>query len=333
MRIRHNKTVPFLVILLLHSLVPRIRGWVLVRPTCSFFSRVVLRSSPVDDLGDSSDDNAFEITNPLDLQRSLRSVDNTFKQKELYEGQKNKPLDASIVSKIKEIARKQVPSPESMNVDYDSDEDGSDEDNFSVFLDGDAYMQASNNVKPDGSLPAFVFGEGEAPQNKDDQEDDDASIADLMRLVKQKQDHPTDVDEAKAMRDRIFKDEEAFTAQSTQFLEGLGGNVTASEEAKSIWRKTRYEKEQSYEVEKLGAAVDSWQEIVQNNQTAKNKQRRQQKQPIAPIPQAPSEQQAEEPIQEGSSEWVAVDDPSTGEQFYWNAATGEMKFDLDGESI
>jgi hypothetical protein len=281
---------------------------------------------------DNDNDNDSKIDNPLDLQRVLRSSDNTFKQKDLYQSRRNQqnPIDDDLLSKIQAIARQQVPSANAMNVDYDSD-DGDDDDG-SIFLDGDAYMQASSSLNPDGSLPAYMFGEGKAPADEnpygDNQEKDGVSIQDLIRSVNEKQQQPPDLDQAKAMRDQIFKGEEAFTTQSSEFLQALGGNVTAGKEATSLRRNKQYEKDQSQHFGKLEQALDDWQDVLQQDQTEKNRQRQQSKPSVPP----PPEQQEEEPTKNESSEWVAVDDPSTGEQFYWNTETGEMKFELDGDS-
>jgi hypothetical protein len=340
---RYN-TVPFLAIaLFLFSRARRIHAWVLLPRECSLSSCVVLYSSmdnsDFDGSGNDNDnDNDLMINNPLDLQRVLRSSDNTFKQKDLYQSRRNQqnPIDDDLLSKIQQIAQQQVPSADAINFDYDSDDgddDGDDDDDDgSIFLDGDAYMQASSSLNPDGSLPAYMFGEGKAPDDEnpygDNQEEDGISIQDLVRSVNEKQQQPPDLDQAKAMRDQIFKDEEAFTTQSSEFLQALGGNVTAGKEATSLRRNKQYEKEQSQHFGKLEQALDDWQDVLQQDQTEKNRQRQQSRTSVPPPPE-----QQEEPTEKESSEWVAVDDPSTGEQFYWNTETGEMMYELDGDSL
>jgi hypothetical protein len=347
---RYN-TVPFLAIaIFLFSRARRIHAWVLLPRECSFSSRVVLSSSLDDSNLDDSNfdgsdtdknndsDNDMKIDNPLDLQRVLRSSDNTFKQKDLYQSRRNNqnPIDDDLLSNINAIARQQVPSADSMNVDYESDDDDDaddDDDDGSVFLDGDAYMQASSSLNPDGSLPAYMFGEGKAPGDEnpygDNQEEDGLSIQDLIRSVNEKQQQPPDLDQAKAMRDQIFEAEEAFTTQSSEFLDALGGNVTAGKEATSIRRNKQYEKEQSEHFGKLEEALDDWQDVLQQNQTEKNRQRQESKTSVPP----PPKEEQEEPTKKESGEWIAVDDPSTGEQFYWNTETGEMQMEVDGESV
>eukprot|EP00980_Cylindrotheca_fusiformis_P001287 scaffold333_cov133-Cylindrotheca_fusiformis.AAC.13 len=345
-----------LVLFTLIVLVPfRICGWVLVLPSAKsppFCSRLAAdaattswEDSNMDDENDNAgDDDGLEISNPLELQRALRSWDNTFQQPELYQSTPNTMNNSTIRSKLQEMMKQEAET--AMKDDNDKEEDIEDDDG-SVFLDGDAYVRASGRIKPDGSLPGYIFGEGDDPEaednpygeNNDDDGDDAAAMQELIRLINERKsslNNDADLEQAKVMRDKIFEGEEAFSNQSRAFLEGLGGNVTANEEATSNRRNTQYRKEQNDEFEVLEHALDEWQDVVKQKQTTKSQQRHHQQQnqkEQQPQKRIEETTHLEQEDDESSDEWVLVDDPSTGGQFYWNTATGEMKWDLDADSM
>jgi hypothetical protein len=275
----------------------------------------------------------MDITNPLDLQRALRSTDNTFNQKNML-GTDDIPklkntLDDDLLSKMQDIAE-QPDAPSETNsmkkIDFDFEEN----DDNSFFLDGDAYMQASSNIRADGSLPDFIFSPEENPYAEIIDETNDASLQDLIKAVEQKRLEGPNEEQAKAMHDEIFAVEEAFTKQSKAFLEGLGGDAAAAQNAKSQRRNEQFKKEQSKYQNGLNQELDEWQDVLDQQQSERQQQRQQN---ASSFPQERTTAQRQEQLDatEAPSEWVAVDDPSTGEHFYWNAKSGEMKWDLGEE--
>lgn len=269
-------------------------------------------------LDDGNDNDTLQ--NPLDLQRQLSYSNSTFPPTD-----PNNPdsLKEKVLAQLQAIASKNLYGE---NGDYDPNlasnllEENDIEDD-SVFLDADAYVQASNSLRPDGSLPDFIF-EQETQSNISDENKSstntneiDPTIQDLIDLVKDKrkrqEDNPIDLDQAKAMRDKIFDGEEAFLNQSKEFLEGLGGDTNAAKEATSKRRDAQYRKEQSKEEEKLDQALDEWEDQLIQQQEEKGNE-------------------STTDIPEG--EWIKVDDPITEETFFWNSETGEMKWELEDET-
>lgn len=277
----------------------------------------MLQSSP-------NDDEDMEINNPFALQRALRSTDNTLNQKNLSgaaKQSKNNVLNPDMFSKLQEIA--QLPETPSENNAILDATDFEDDYEDSIFLDGDAYMKASYSVNADGSLPAFLFDDEEENPYADFMGDtQDASLKDLLKAVeKRSQDGKNDEQAAKAMHDDILADEQPFTRQSQAFLDGLGGDAEAAESAKAQRRQKQFQKYQSKYQSKLDQELEDWSSVLEHEQIAKE-------QPSNSL--LKNESQQDPLANKGStSDWVAVDDPSTGEQFYWNRKTGEMKLDLD----
>lgn len=271
-------------------------------------------------LDDGNDNDTFMLENPLDLQRQLSYSNSTFPPTD-----PNNPdsLKEKVLAQLQAIALK---NSYGENGDYDPNlasnllEENDMEDD-SVFLDADAYVQASNSLRPDGSLPDFIFEQetqsniGDKNKSSTKNNEIDPTIQDLIDLVKDKrrrqQDNPIDLDQAKAMRDKVFDGEEAFLNQSKEFLEGLGGDTNAAKEATSKRRDAQYRKEQSKEEEKLDQALDEWEDQLIQQQEEKGNE-------------------STTDIPEG--EWIKVDDPITEETFFWNSETGEMKWELEDET-
>ena len=271
-------------------------------------------------LDDGNDNDTFMLENPLDLQRQLSYSNSTFPPTD-----PNNPdsLKEKVLAQLQAIALK---NSYGENGDYDPNlasnllEENDIEDD-SVFLDADAYVQASNSLRPDGSLPDFIFEQetqsniGDKNKSSTKNNEIDPTIQDLIDLVKDKrrrqQDNPIDLDQAKAMRDKVFDGEEAFLNQSKEFLEGLGGDTNAAKEATSKRRDAQYRKEQSKEEEKLDQALDEWEDQLIQQQEEKGNE-------------------STTDIPEG--EWIKVDDPITEETFFWNSETGEMKWELEDET-
>ena len=314
------------------------------------------------------DDENLIIGNPVDIQKALSSSSSSSSSSQLSPSPSS--LSQEVMEQLQEIAAKSDYNEEEEEEDkenndttttstnnsiidfekYNLDDNEYDDDDDSVFLDADAYVQASNNLRPDGSLPDFIFQRqsmSTAATNPSNGGggggvDDEPTIQDLIDLVNRKKQEAFDDDsggnleKAKAMRDKIFADEGAFLSQSKEFLDGLGGNVQAAEEAKFNRRNAQYRKEQSREENKLDMALDEWQKELLSKQQQQNKRGNSNQEKDAKGKKSPSPSNraattaAATTLPQG--EWVAVDDPSTGEQFYWNSETGEMKWDLlDGD--
>ena len=234
-------------------------------------------------LDDGNDNDTFMLENPLDLQRQLSYSNSTFPPTD-----PNNPdsLKEKVLAQLQAIALK---NSYGENGDYDPNlasnllEENDIEDD-SVFLDADAYVQASNSLRPDGSLPDFIFEQetqsniGDKNKSSTKNNEIDPTIQDLIDLVKDKrrrqQYNPIDLDQAKAMRDKVFDGEEAFLNQSKEFLEGLGGDTNAAKEATSKRRDAQYRKEQSKEEEKLDQALDEWEDQLIQQQEEKGNDNR-----------------------------------------------------------
>jgi hypothetical protein len=196
-----------------------------------------------------------------------------------------------------------------------------------------------------------------APYNANNAEEptfDD--ILALHRTMNQRR-TPT-ADEEKAIFDEIFKDEKAYLEQtSALFREGLT-NKTAAEEASHMRRSSGYRKAHLKDLNRLEQQIQEF-EVLLNEQEETNKN--------TPVVEEGTDSETvvksmgsiassllkeaavggndefSMPVEddtvaakstptklteaEPEEEWVLVDDPDTGEIFYWNSVTGEMSVD------
>jgi hypothetical protein len=183
----------------------------------------------------------------------------------------------------------------------------------------------------------------------------DATLQDLVEVINNKDVSPQDPRQAEKLHRQVFEHEQAYLEQSKLFQQGLT-NVTAAKEAQSTRRSARFREEQARDVQQLAQNLDEWQNVLQERQQQARRRRppppqqqqpppQQQQPPPPPPPPVAAERPPPEPRPSPnrgneddnnagessplSSKWVAVDDPTTGEQFYMNEDTGEMKWELE----
>jgi hypothetical protein len=130
---------------------------------------------------------------------------------------------------------------------------------------------------------------------------------------------------------QVFETEQAFLEQSKLFQEGLS-DATAAKQAQAKRRGARYQQDQ--ECQKLEQALDEWQHVLDERQQEQRQRRQQQRSSFETETTTTNitentcdDKRKEETPQEDDDEssWLLVDDQSTGDQFYWNSETGEMK--------
>lgn len=173
-------------------------------------------------------------------------------------------------------------------------------------------------------------------------------ILNLHRNMKERK--PPSPEEEKEIFDQVFSDERAYLEQTSEmFREGLT-NKTAAQEATYQRRSRQYRKNLLKELSKLEIQIQEFEALLEQedrnicnqistgDSDASEEISSSQGRVVGPYVDQSTRQKdvaadLETPLQNTGDEWVLVDDPSTGEMFYWNSRTGEMKLDLSSEEM
>jgi hypothetical protein len=167
---------------------------------------------------------------------------------------------------------------------------------------------------------------------------------------------------AQTLHEQILSEEQAYLQQSELFRHSLT-NRTAANEAFTFRRSARYREQQDEELQKLDEQMKEIEEIFKSRNSvqicsecqcrlgpndkesfvsATNQRvcgpcfqlqitRRQETDPDQGVDMTrgrEDEEMEEDASEVDRSAWVLVDDPDTGEPFYWNEQTGEMRYEL-----
>ncbi len=179
--------------------------------------------------------------------------------------------------------------------------------------------------------------------------DKEPTFDDILALQQRMgQRRPPSPHEEKEIFDEVTREEQAYLEQTSKiFREGLT-NKTAAQEATNMRRSSQYRKNLFQELNKLEQQIQEFeillQEEVQKSHGMVSNQNVEGDDPITNDIRENDKRTDEvvitkeftddvnaplhEPLHGPGEDWVLVDDPSTGEIFYWNSVTGEMKFDL-----
>ena len=167
-------------------------------------------------------------------------------------------------------------------------------------------------------------------------------------------DESTKKQRSQTLHEQIMSEEQAYLQQSDLFRQSLTDESAASE-AFTFRRSARYREQQDEELQKLDEQMKEIEEIFKSRNSVQilcsecqcslgqtdeeafvsaTNQRVcgpcYQLQITRSQETAPREdEEMEEDCSEvNRSEWVLVDDPDTGEPFYWNEKTGEMRYEI-----
>jgi hypothetical protein len=237
-----------------------------------------------------------------------------------------------------------------------------------MYVNSRQYMNPDGSLKlPDKApqiraqiLENMLFPPEVAPIERDN--DQEATLEDVIAALNAAPlDESTRNQRAQTLHEQIMSEEQAYLQQSDLFRHSLT-NQTAANEAFTFRRSARYREQQDEELQKLDEQIKEIEDIFKSRNSvqicsecqcrlgpndeeafvsATNQRvcgpcfqlqitRRQETDPKQGVDMRVRED--EEMEEDGSevdrSEWVLVDDPDTGEPFYWNEKTGEMRYEL-----
>jgi len=217
------------------------------------------------------------------------------------------------------------------------------DDEGGVFLSGEDYLESRDFMNPDGSLTSettpFGTGKGASLKPEDLFSDDlleelnaappsppsysnvntkNPTIQDLLDAQQRRDERlqsPTDNLNRK-IHEEIMKDEQEFIHQSnTLFARGMI-DLEAARQAQEERRTKRYQERLDRDVAELEKNLEEWDEVLRQKREEQKKQNS-------------TEGNGVEVEEEEA--WERVDDPSTGDHFYWNKVTGEMRYADDSD--
>ena len=321
-----------------------------------------------DDDDDDDDDDEMLIDNPSDLQRALRLSNNGISSSRLNN---NNQVDYDTLAKLQQIAMREEEEQKNANDNAqrseNEDDFDDDDDDDGVFLSTDMYLQSSQQIMPDGSLPDSFLDLSQSREQPRNKQQPQLSQAQIIQTITQPPPNspysssssgkeltlqdlteaannlsPPSLESQEELHRQVFENEKAFLEQSKLFREGLSDAEKASE-AQAKRRIEQFQKEQVKEIKELEKALEEWQVMLDEKQQQQEKEQQERLQQ-APKGEQPKQQQNDDdesvrlpsidPSSTLSSEgeetvakWVQVDDPSTGDSFYWNEETGEMRWD------
>ena len=256
-------------------------------------------------------DENMEITNAQELQRTLlnqnRPPQSLEKKTSSYRSsQKENGIDLETLEKLQAIAEQEEANQHRGQNDSDSDDDkqikekeeeDDDDDDF-ILLDGDEYLQSSQQMNPDGSLPELFLN---SPQRR--RRPQRGSVPEEMELIQQMAVNPNvasqyqsgdteptmqDLVEAmnniqannpeaqEALHSKVFENEQGYLQSSKLFQEGLMDPQKA-QQAQAERRNRRYRQTMEKQSKELEAEIDEWQAIL-NQKLELEKQKRLQRQ-------------------------------------------------------
>jgi hypothetical protein len=237
-----------------------------------------------------------------------------------------------------------------------------------MYVNSNKFMNTDGSLKfPDKTpeireqmLENMLFPPNMEPTETDNEQE--ATLEDVIAaLAAAPLDESTRNQRAQTLHEQILSEEQAYLQQSELFRHSLT-NRTAANEAFTLRRSAQYREQQGEELQQLDKQIKEIEEIFKSRNSVQICSECQcrlgpndkesfvsatnqrvcgpcyqlqitRKQKTDPEQGADMKwKEADEMEEDGSevdrSEWVLVDDPGTGEPFYWNEKTGEMRYEL-----